>query len=151
MFFYSEKTCAAPDVSSNTARGSGSGPYTVGDIANYTCRTGYIRSAGNVERRCLSNESWSGSALQCESELIRLQCFTLHQATAMGLIVLTMCMHGFVCLTLLAAWTDSILIDHDIGHVMCLASNQTTCHVSCQRKLSVIRLHVMFPVRVSCQ
>ena len=39
-----------------------------GDVARYSCDTGYILN-GTAERTCQANGEWSGSAPTCEREL----------------------------------------------------------------------------------
>ncbi len=46
----------------NTSAGT-----SVGDVARYSCDTGYTLN-GPAERTCQANELWSGSVPTCESE-----------------------------------------------------------------------------------
>jgi len=41
--------------------------YDYGTNATYTCVTGYERAIGDLVRMCQANQSWSGSALVCQS------------------------------------------------------------------------------------
>ena len=47
----------------NTSAGT-----SFGDVARYSCDTGYTR-IGPAERTCQANREWSGSVPSCEREL----------------------------------------------------------------------------------
>ena len=67
MFFSVEVSCGQPDIPSN-GRVDTSAGTSFGDVARYSCDTGYTLN-GPAERTCQANKEWSGSVPTCESEI----------------------------------------------------------------------------------
>ena len=61
-------SCGQPDDPSN-GRVDTSAGTSFGDVARYSCDTGYTRN-GPAERTCQADGQWSGSAPTCESETL---------------------------------------------------------------------------------
>ena len=58
--------CGEPDALHNGRVGTSAGT-SFGDVARYSCDTGYTLN-GTAERTCQANREWSGSVPTCESE-----------------------------------------------------------------------------------
>ena len=65
-YFSAGVSCGQPDIPSNSSVDTSAGTR-FGDVARYSCDTGYTVS-GPTERTCQANREWSGSVPTCESE-----------------------------------------------------------------------------------
>ncbi len=61
-------SCGQP-VSPSNGRVNTSAGTSFGDVARYSCDTGYTLT-GPAERTCQADEQWSGSVPTCESETL---------------------------------------------------------------------------------
>ena len=59
-------SCGQPDIPSNGRVGTSAGT-SFGDVARYSCDTGYTVS-GPAERTCQADGRWNGSVPTCERE-----------------------------------------------------------------------------------
>ena len=58
--------CGNPNTPTNGRVNTSTGT-SVGDVARYSCDTGYTRN-GLAERTCQTNGQWNGSVPTCRSE-----------------------------------------------------------------------------------
>ena len=68
MYLYVGISCGQPDSPSNGQVNTSAGTSS-GDVARYSCNTGYTLN-GTAERTCQANREWSGSVPTCESEIL---------------------------------------------------------------------------------
>ena len=67
VIFSVEVSCDQPGIPSN-GRVDTSAGTSFGDVARYSCNTGYTLN-GTAERICQANREWNGSVPACEREL----------------------------------------------------------------------------------
>ena len=65
FFFQADGQCNSPDDVENADLRPDQPTFLVNDTVNYTCDTGYQHTAGDLNRTCLLNGTWTGDAPHC--------------------------------------------------------------------------------------
>ena len=70
-------SCGEPSIPNGSVDTSAGTSF--GDVARYSCDTGYTLS-GLAERTCLADGQWSGSVPTCEGEIVvaAINCTSVH-------------------------------------------------------------------------
>ena len=71
IFYSVVKTCIADDIDHAT-RDKVPSTYNYDTSVVYSCNTGYSATAGNLSRKCIDTNTWSGTAPTCSRKLV---CF----------------------------------------------------------------------------
>ena len=69
IFYSVVKTCIADDIDHAT-RDKVPSTYNYDTSVVYSCNTGYSATAGNLSRKCIDTNTWSGSAPTCSRKLV---------------------------------------------------------------------------------
>ena len=68
-FFSVVKTCIADEIDHAT-RDKVPSTYDYDTSVVYSCNTGYSKTAGDLSRKCIDTNTWSGTAPTCSGKLV---------------------------------------------------------------------------------
>ena len=68
-FIFLVKTCIADDIDHAT-RDKVPSTYNYDTSVVYSCNTGYSATAGDLSRKCIDTNTWSGTAPTCSRKLV---------------------------------------------------------------------------------